>query len=88
MNLTLIYNSFCTTWNIYRDNLKPAGVNQKQNPIKELEAKFKQINNNNSENEEETPTFNFQVRPYDQNEWWFWQQYFMLYFGFLYSQLL
>lgn len=87
--LTLTYNSFCTTWNIiYRDNLKPTGVNQKQNPIKELEAKFKKINNNNSENEEETPTFNFQVRPNDQNKLWTWQQYFVLYWVFPYSYLL
>lgn len=88
LNLTLIYNSFCTTWNIFRDNLKPVGVNQKQNPIKELEAKFKQINNNNTENEEETPTFNFQVRPNNQNQLWTWQQYFLLYWALPCSHLL
>lgn len=44
---------------ICRDKLKPVGANQRQNPIKELEAKFKQVSNN--EDEEETQTFNFQV---------------------------
>ncbi|XP_054282333.1 neither inactivation nor afterpotential protein C isoform X3 [Macrosteles quadrilineatus] len=45
--------------NNYRDKLKPVGGNQ--NPIRELEMKFQQINNNKSDNEDEAPTFNFQA---------------------------
>uniref|UniRef100_A0A1B6LPF4 Neither inactivation nor afterpotential protein C n=1 Tax=Graphocephala atropunctata TaxID=36148 RepID=A0A1B6LPF4_9HEMI len=42
-----------------RDKPKQASPN-KQNPIRELEMKFQQINHN-SENDDETPTFNFQA---------------------------
>ncbi|XP_054283153.1 neither inactivation nor afterpotential protein C-like [Macrosteles quadrilineatus] len=45
--------------NNYRDKLKPFGGSQ--NPIRELEMKFQQINNNKSDNEDEAPTFNFQA---------------------------
>lgn len=69
-SMTIKFNKFQFTF--YRDKLKPTSGNQNQNPIRELELKFKQVNNNYQVNDEDTPTFNFQVLYMDSlMKYWF-----------------